>query len=146
MIISPVAAEIDRVLADLLAATGASRVTLRQDRPGDVFPVTHEALAEGVPSLRGVATPELRRQPVVLEALAGRQVVQDDCLAASAEPRFRAMLELYGGLRAQIVTPIVADGGVVAIVSVHQLERARQWTPEEVAAASRAAERIGSCL
>ena len=44
---------------------------------GDVFPVTHEALADGTPSIKGVATPDMARQPVVLEVQQGRQVVQD---------------------------------------------------------------------
>src|SRR5437868_8916530 len=109
-------ADIDAILEELLEATGGSRVTLRQDVPGDVFPVTHEALADGTPSIRGVATPDMARQPVVLDVLAGRQVVQEDCPAASDEPHFRQMLELYGGLRAQIVTPVARDGRVVAIV------------------------------
>ena len=86
--------EIDAVLEQLLAATGASRVTVREDVAGDVFPVTHEALADGVRPIRGVATPDMARQPVVLEIQKGRQVVQDDCLAASEEPHFRVMLEL----------------------------------------------------
>ena len=100
--------EIDAVLEQLLAATGASRVTLRQDVPGDVFPVTHEALADGTP-LDQRAWPR-RTWPdsrSCSRSQQGRQVVQDDCLAASDEPHFRAMLELYGGLRAQIVTPVV---------------------------------------
>src|SRR5262249_30820784 len=51
------AREIDAILSDLLAATGASRVTLRQSVPGDyAFPVTHEALASGVGSLRDERT------------------------------------------------------------------------------------------
>ncbi len=138
--------EIDAILEQLLAATGASRVTLREDVPGDVFPVTHEALADGTPPITGVATPDMARQPVVLEVGQGRQVVQDDCLASSDEPHFRAMLELYGGLRAQIVTPVVHDGRVVAIVSLHQLGRKRQWSEDEIAAASGAAERVGELL
>ena len=138
--------EIDAILRELLAATGASRVTLRQDVPGDIFPVTNEALADGAPSIKGVATPDMARQPVVLQVQQGRQVVQDDCLAASDEPHFRAMLELYGGLRAQIVTPIVRDGRVAAIVSLHQLGRTRQWTEDEVAKASATAERVGGLL
>jgi GAF domain-containing protein len=139
-------AEIDAILGELLAATGASRVTLRQDVAGDVFPVTNEALADGTPSIRGVATPDMARQPVVLEVQQGRQVVQDDCLAASDEPHFRAMLELYGGLRAQIVTPVVRDGRVAAIVSLHQLGRTRCWTGAEIEAASEAARRVDEAL
>ena len=138
--------EIDAILHDLLAATGASRVTLRQDVAGDVFPVTHEALAGGASSLVGVATPDMARQPVVLEVKEGRQVVQEDCPAASDEPHFRTMLELYGGLRAQIVTPVVRDGRVAAIVSLHQLGRTRHWTEDEIEAARSAAERVGELL
>jgi GAF domain-containing protein len=138
--------EIDAILGELLAATGASRVTLRQDLPGDVFPVTNEALANGTPSIKGVATPDMARQPVVLEVQQGRQVVQDDCLQASDEPHFRAMLELYGGLRAQIVTPVVRAGCVVAIVSLHQLGRTRDWTGAEIEAASETARRVDEAL
>lgn len=139
-------AEIDTILGELLAATGAGRVTLRQDVPGDVFPVTNEVLADGTPSILGVATPNMSRQPVVLEVQQGRQVVQDDCLAASDEPHFRQMLELYGGLRAQVVTPIVRDGRVVAIVSLHQLGRTRAWSAEEIEAARETAQRVGELL
>lgn len=138
--------DVDRTLGELLAATGASRVTLRQDVAGDVFPVTHEALADGTPSIQGVATPDMARQPVVLEVQQGRQVVQDDCRAASEEPHFHEMLELYGGLRAQIVTPVVRDGRVVAIVSLHQLGRTRSWSPGEIEAAREAARKVGEHL
>jgi len=138
--------EIDAVLEELLAETGASRVTLRQEAPDKVFPVTHEVLAPGAPSIRELTTPKMSAQPVVLEILQGRQVVQDDCLTASEEPHFREMLELYGGLRAQIVTPVFRDGRVAAIVSLHQLGQARDWTRAEIAAATRAANRIGTLL
>jgi GAF domain-containing protein len=138
--------EIDTILHDLLATTGASRVTLREDRPGDVFPVTHEALADGTAPITGVPTPDMARQPVVLQVQQGRQVVQDDCLAASDEAHFRAMLELYGGLRAQIVTPVLRDGNVAAVVSLHQLGRARHWTEDEIAEARATAERVGDLL
>jgi GAF domain-containing protein len=139
-------AEIDAILEELLSATGASRVTVRQDVPGDVFPVTHEVLTAGVPSILGVPTPNMSRQPVVLEIQQGRQVVQDDCLRASAEPHFREMLELYGGLRAQIVTPVLRGGRVAAIVSLHQLGHAREWSDDEIEAARRVAERVGELL
>ena len=76
------------VLTELLEATGASRVTLRRDVPGErPFPVVEEALAPGVGSLRDERTVHLPTQPVVLEVQRGRQVVQDDCAAASTTPR-----------------------------------------------------------
>jgi len=138
---------IEDILEGLLAATGASRVTLRQDLPGDyAFPVTHEALANGVTSLRGERTVDLRTQPVVLELQQGRQVVQDDCRAANDDPAFQRMLDTYGGLAAQIVTPVFDGDRLRAVVSLHQLGRPRTWSANEVAFATRAAEQVGELL
>jgi len=139
--------EIDALLQDLLTKTGASRVTLRQDVPGDyAFPVTHETLEPGAQSLREEQTVDLKAQPVVAVLKDGRQVVQDDCRTAFDDPAFLQMLETYGGLAAQIVTPIFRDGRLVAIVSLHQLGNPRRWTEDEIAAASLAARRVGELL
>jgi GAF domain-containing protein len=140
-------AEIEDVLQALLSSTGASRVTLREDVPGDyAFPVTHEALAPGVGSLRGERTVDVRNQPVALEVAAGRQVVQDDCAQAFDDPAFHRMRETYGGLAAQIVTPVLSDGRVAGIVSLHQLGSPRRWTEEEIEACRAAATRVGALL
>jgi GAF domain-containing protein len=131
----------------LLNRTGASRVTLREDVPGDyAFPVTYEALAPGVGSLLGERTVDLRSQPVALEVAAGRQVVQDDCAQAFDDPAFHRMRETYGGLAAQIVTPVLSDGRVAGIISLHQLGSPRRWTKEEIEACRAAATRIGELL
>ena len=135
------------IVSELLALTDASRVTLRRDVPGPTaFPVVEEALAPGVGSLRGEATVHLPTQPVVLEVQAGRQVVQDDCRMAFDDPEFQRMLDVYGGLAAQIVTPVIVVGRLEAIVSVHHLGRPRHWTDDEIAAASGAARRVGELL
>ena len=135
--------EIDDVLQDLLDRTGASRVTLRQDLPGDYrFPVTHEALAEGVGSLKEERTVDLSNQPVALEVAAGRQVVQDDSATAYDDPAFHRMRETYGGLAAQIVTPVVRGGNVTGIVSLHQLGSPREWTEDEIEACRAAVARV----
>ena len=146
MIPAPMA-EINIVLEELLVATGASRVTLRQDLPGDyAFPVTHESLTPGVASLREERTVDLKTQPVVALLGNGEQVVQDDTQAAFDDPAFQRMLDTYGGLGAQIVTPILRDGALTAIISVHQLGAPRRWTAGEVAAASDAAEQVAELL
>ena len=140
-------ATLEDVLDGLLAATRASRVTLRRDVPGgSPFPVVAEALAPGVGSLRGERSVHLPTQPVVLEVQRGRQVVQDDCATASDDPAFQAMLGTFGGLAAQIVTPVLRDGRVAAILSLHQLGAPRRWTADEVAAASHAAQRVEGLL
>jgi GAF domain-containing protein len=139
--------EIETLLQELLDETGASRVTLRRDLGGeDAFPVTDEVLAPGVPSLRNERTIDLRSQPVAIEVQAGRQVVQDDCASAYDDADFQRMLSAYGGLAAQIVTPVVVDGTVRGIVSLHQLGTVRRWTEEEVSAATDTAERIAGLL
>jgi GAF domain-containing protein len=127
----------------LLHATGASRATLRQ---GDGFPVTHEARAPGVPSIRDEQTVDLRSQPVALEVVAGRQVVQSDSRAAYDDPEFQRMLDVYGGLAAQIVTPVFRDGRVAAILSLHQLGRPRSWTNDDIRHCCETAERIAERL
>jgi GAF domain-containing protein len=135
------------VVDELLAATHASRCTLRQETPDDYFPVTHEALAPDVPSIRDERTTDLRTAPVVRELLrTKRQVVQDDCASAFEDPAFRRMLAAYGGLAAQIVTPVFVDGRLAAIVSLHQLGAPRRWTPNERALATDAAERVRALL
>lgn len=138
---------LQEVVDDLLAATNASRCTLRRDVPGDFFPVTHEALAGGAPSIRDERTTDLRKAPVVRQLLETReQVVQDDCASAFDDPAFQRMLEAYGGLRAQIVTPVFVDERLAAIVSLHQLGEPRRWSGEEVDLAREAGERVRALL
>lgn len=138
---------IEAVLERLLTETDASRVTLRQDVPGNyAFPVTHEALADGVMSLRDERTVDLPTQPVVLELQKGRQVVQEDCRTAYDDPAYQQMLDTYGGLAAQIVTPVFDGDRLRAVVSLHQLGQPRTWTTEEVAAASKAADQVAELL
>jgi GAF domain-containing protein len=142
-----VATDIEAVLWELLGDLSASRVTLRQDVPGDyAFPVTHEAVAEGVSSLIGERTVDLRHQPVVRELMQGRQVVQDDCAAAHDDPAFHRMLSTYGGLAAQIVTPVLVGERIVAILSLHQLGAARTWSESDIAACNRVAVELRDLL
>jgi GAF domain-containing protein len=139
--------EVESILQALLAETGASRVTLRRGVSGGyVFPVTDEALAPGVASLKEERTVDLRTQPVALEVQRRGQVVQDDCRAANHDPAFQQMLETYGGLAAQIVTAVVAEEGVAAIVSVHQLGSPRRWSDDEADACRRAAACLAELL
>ncbi len=138
---------IDQALQELLVSTGASRVTLRQDVPGDyAFPVTHEARIPSAPSLQDERTVDLSAQPVVRELQKGNQVVQDDCRTAFDDPAFHRMLEAYGGLAAQVVTPIFKAGRLVAIVSLHQLGAPRHWTEDESAAAALTAGQVAGML
>ena len=115
-------------------------MTLRRgEHDGYAFPVTDEALAPGVASLRGERTVDLRTQPVAIEVRERGQVVQDDSRTAYDDPGFTRMLDVYGGLAAQIVTAVEARGEVAAILSVHQLGAPRSWTADEIKACTRTA-------
>jgi GAF domain-containing protein len=136
---------LQKICDDLLREARASRVTLRQTNVE--LGVTHESLAPGVESLREVRSVDLPRQPVVAEIRQGRQVVQDDTRNTFVDnPEFQEMLEIYGGMGAQIVTPIVVDGAVVGALSLHHLGDARHWSAEEIALCDRAAEQIAEQL
>jgi GAF domain-containing protein len=135
------------VLEQLRVELRADRVTLRRDVPGGyAFPVTEEVLGPGAGSLREERTVDLRTQPVVALVQRGEQVVQDDTRAAFDEPAFHRMLDAYGGLAAQIVTPIFLDGSLSAIVSLHVLGDPRAWSADDAAACRQAAERVRSLL
>ena len=135
------------VLEELRAARRADRVTLRRNVPGDyAFPVTDEALGPGVGSLRHERTVDLRTQPVVALLLRGEQVVQDDTRAAFDDPAFHRMLDTYGGLAAQIVTPVFVEDRLEAIVSLHALGSPRAWSDDDAAACRRAADRVRALL
>jgi GAF domain-containing protein len=56
------------------------------------------------------------------------------------------MLDTYGGLAAQIVTPIFADGRLEAIVSVHALGAPRAWSEADADTCRRAAGRVRELL
>lgn len=131
------------IVDELLAETGASRCTLRQSLPGQDFPVTHEALAPGVAPLEGFTGVVQHTQPVIKQMQETHaQVVQHDSASAFDDPDFHRMRELYGGLAAQIVTPVVVDGEIRAVVSLHQLGSPREWTEREQELCRRAAERV----
>lgn len=132
---------LQEIAEELLATTSASRTTIRVDRPGAVFPVVAEALAPGVRSikdetamdLRGAATFEYLEREV-------RPLVQSDCLADPESAPPPELLDLYG-VRAQVLAPLVRDGRLAGIVSVHYADGPREWGEEDVAAVERAAER-----
>ena len=133
------------LVEETLAATQGSRVTLRVDTPGAVFPVVAEACAAGVRPIRDATEIDLRAA-ATFQWLARehRTLVQRDCLRDEPVAP-QALADLYG-VRAQILAPLVRDGRLVGIVSVHHAATPRVWAPSEVAAAESAARRALALL
>jgi hypothetical protein len=141
---SDVDGEIQTLLASLVDELGAQRATLRLPAPDSVFPIAYEHCAPGVDSIRDTPRLDMSRQPVVLKMQAGAsQVVEDDCASASTDPAYHEMREMFGGLRAQIVTANRdATGEIVGLLSVHDLTGPRTWTDAEKARARVVADRL----
>lgn len=130
------AAALEAIVGCLRESVEVDRCTLRLDVPGDYFPVVHESRTPGTGTLIGDREVSLRGQPVVNAILAGvEQVVQEDSATASDDPAFQAMLAHYGGLGAQIVTPVRDSASLVGIISLHHLGGPRHWSQEELALA-----------
>jgi GAF domain-containing protein len=128
------AAALDALVAALREQVGVDRCTLRLEVEGEYFPVVHEALSTGTGSLIGDRKVSLQGQPVVEAILAGaEQVVQPDTAVASDDPAFQAMLAHYGGMGAQIVTPVREGTTLLGIISLHHLGSPREWSERELA-------------
>jgi GAF domain-containing protein len=138
-------AAIQAILDGLRKGLRVQRCTLRQNVSGAfAFPVTHESRADGVAGLRGDLTIVQTGQPVIVKMLTERvQVVQNDTRSASTEPVFHSMLQHYGDLRSQMVTPLFREDAMAAAISVHSLQELRAWTPEETALARSASRLLG---
>ena len=135
----------EKLLADLLTATKASRVTLRLARPGEVYPVVAEALAPGTPSITSGVAPDLTRAPTMgYLAEHHANLIQDDCSNAEVPPP-PELLEFYG-VKAQMLAPIVGGSELIGLVSVHYTPSPRHWTSEEIEALNRAANEIEVAL
>jgi len=137
---------VDAILRRLHTLTRASRVTLRERAADGFFGVTHEVLGRGVASVRDERTVDLRTNRVAQRASSGSQVVQDDCRAVSDDPQLHRMLDAYGGLAAQIVTPVTVGGTVEALISVHDLRAPRRWSNGEIEACRHASYGIAAEL
>lgn len=136
---------LDMIVHDLLAATGASRVTVRADHPELTFPVVAEALAPGVRSIAGPSTIDLRAAPTFkhLDSTLGT-LIQDDLLATDTPPP-PELIAQYGA-RAQMLAAVAIDGRMAAFVSVHHGPEARHWTPDDVAALEDATGRVAVAI
>lgn len=135
------ATALEAIVAALREAVAVERCTLRLDVAGEYFPVVHESRTGKARTLIGDRSVSLQGQPVVEAILAGaEQVVQPDTASASDDRAFQDMLVQYGGLGAQIVTPVREGDCLLGIVSLHHLGGPRDWSQAERSRARAAAE------
>jgi GAF domain-containing protein len=129
-----IGAALDGLVSEMRERVGVQRCTLRLDVAEEYFPVVYESRLDGVRTLVGDKQVSLKGQPVVEAILGGiEQVIQPDCAAASDDPAFQRMLISYGGMGAQIVTPVRDGERLLGIISLHHLGGPREWSHRELA-------------
>ena len=138
-----------KILEDLLDSTAASRTTVRLDLPDKNFhldTVAAEALAPGIRSLKDdTSITDLRKVPTYEFVEKERRIlVQNDCLTADPAPP-SALIDHYG-VKAQMLGPIVRDGRMIGIISMHYTPGPREWGEQDVAALQDALERVRHAL
>ena len=140
-------AALQAIVSALRESVAVDRCTLRLEVEGEYFPVVHEARTPNARTLIGDRELSLQGQPVVEEILSGaEQVVQPDCAGAFTDPAFQRMLEHYGGLGAQIVTPVREGGRLLGIISLHHLGGTREWAERELSLARNGAHLVARLL
>lgn len=133
------------IVEKLLSDVGASRTTIRLDRPDAVFPVVAEATAPGINSIADATSIDLKAAPTFIFLVEQKRTLVQPDLHNTDVPAPPALLELYGA-RAQMVAPVFRDDELVGIVSVHYAPGVREWTPEDIAAIEHAADEVRAQL
>lgn len=126
---------------ELLAATRASRTTVRLLDEGGELRLVAESLAPGVVSMRTgpVDDPTVYGTYIYLET-ERRMLIQNDC--RTGEPRPPDSLIDYYHVHAQMLAPVIVDGEFVGTISVHLVGETRQWDDEAIGALADARARL----
>jgi GAF domain-containing protein len=135
--------EFESLIKDVFVQTGAGRVTLRLPAETEIFPVYVEVRDAGVRATGDYAADPNTGTFRYLESEL-QPLVQSDTRTATDTPP-TVLIEKYG-VGAQILAPIVVDGALGGIISVHHVGGAREWTPEEIAVATDAASAVANTL
>ena len=141
-------AAFDAILAGLLAATGASRVTLRLDQPSlgfDVNDVVAEARVSGVRTLKSETSIDQRSAATTRWiARERRNLLQNDIATSDLRPPAK-LAEIYG-VRAQMLGPLFRGDALIGWISVHENTGPRGWRRADAAALDRALAEVQSAL
>jgi PAS domain S-box-containing protein len=124
---------------------GAGRVYYGEISGDGEYVVANRDYADGVPHLTGKFRMEDFGPPLIDALRAGRTLVMAD--VAGSPELSEAEKRTYAGVSvgAQVGVPLVKEGRLVAVLSVHQPE-ARAWTEDEIALVKETAERTWTAV
>jgi GAF domain-containing protein len=134
--------DLQSVADDLLAATRASRVTIRGPRhAGEVG--THllaEALAQGIESMADAPQVGIAEAPTYVHLRTERRpLLQNDCREDPLPP---AMLTERYRVGAQMLGPLLDGDELLGTVSVHEVGGTRVWSAADADALDAAVARV----
>jgi GAF domain-containing protein len=123
---------LQRIVEDLLLATGASRASLQLAAPEGRWTFPAEAVTHGARQIRNDEAPGDIPGPVVIQHLEREQQIlaQDDTARADPPPA-RPLIDRYGA-RAQILAPLVRGGRLAGLLSVHHVPGPRHWERNDI--------------
>jgi len=131
---------------ELGTAISASRVHLfLYESEGISAPLEHEYLADGVESINDVKAS--LEDPISRHLLtSGEPLIIDDCLNYDGiSPTLSSYLHNQAstlGIRSQINYPLIVKGQFRGVLCIHQTDRIRYWTEDEVSLVEALAERL----
>ena len=138
-------ASLQGIAEGLRARLDALRVTVRlDDTPGVELPVKAEALAPGALAIAAILLPGVRDSATARWVERERRVLVQDDLAASATTPVRQLSEQFGA-RAQLLAPILSEGALLGLLSVHS-GQPRAWSAADVAAVELAVAAVVAAL
>ncbi|MEP6717781.1 MAG: PAS domain S-box protein [bacterium] len=131
---------------ELGIALGASRVHLRLYDPANpIFPVRHEYVAPDCPSIGTV--PVSYEDPIgkYLLSMSGPLVINDSLNYRNGPADFNAAIRDYArqaSVYSQIDYPLIVKGLFRGVLCIHQTDRLRDWTEDELSLVHSLAERL----
>ncbi len=135
---------------ELGQALGASRTYLRMHQAGrELSPVQYEYVAPGVPS---IAHTLISFKTVFGEHLmqAMECVVNDDAANfTKGSAQFNALVHQCARdfeMKSQIICPLTVQGEFRGALCIHQTERVRNWTPDEIALVEAVAAQLATSI
>ena len=136
----------DSLMGDVLEATRASRTTLRLvGVDGSAHLLAERRSGIEVPSMAGGNQVDPRAYPTYTYLEETHDLlVQNDTRVASVSPP-PDLVDVHR-VFAQMLAPVVVHGAFVGTISVHLIDSARDWPPEQVDALRRCRSRVEDLL
>lgn len=132
---SKVLATFEAILKTLLKDAHASRTTLRIDLPQfgiNVNSPAAEALGPGVPSLKGKTSLDQRKSVAFGWLDKHRRLfIENDCATATPDMAPEPEVTQVYGIRSEMLGPIIRNGQLAGVVSVHDTKGPHPWTKAE---------------